>query len=73
MSCHHGNRYAGGLPRIDRVRMGDFQVAMRGGVWVAVGDSFLAGVHHAVDGLTGNLGLIYLLSGVPQRRSVARV
>lgn len=38
MSCHNGNGYAGGLPRIDVVKMGDFQVAMGGGVWVAVGE-----------------------------------
>ncbi|MHB8744624.1 MAG: hypothetical protein ACYC9L_16095, partial [Sulfuricaulis sp.] len=37
MSCHNGNGYAGGLPRLDVVKMGDFQVAMGGGVWVAVG------------------------------------
>ncbi|MHB8453419.1 MAG: hypothetical protein ACYDDO_01720, partial [Acidiferrobacterales bacterium] len=38
MSCHNGNGYASGLPRADVVKMGDFQVAMGGGVWVAVGD-----------------------------------
>ncbi|MHB8743155.1 MAG: hypothetical protein ACYC9L_08495 [Sulfuricaulis sp.] len=39
MSCHNGNGYAGGLPRLDVVKMGDFQVAMGGGVWVAVGET----------------------------------
>ncbi|MHB8414927.1 MAG: hypothetical protein ACYDB1_06025 [Acidiferrobacteraceae bacterium] len=33
MSCRHGTGYTGGLPRIDGVKMGDFQVAMGGGVW----------------------------------------
>ena len=37
MSCRNGNRYAGGLRRIDGVKIRDFQVAMGGGVWLAVG------------------------------------
>ena len=38
MSCRNGNGYTGGLSRLDVVKMGDFQVARGGGVWVVVGD-----------------------------------
>ncbi|MHB8390046.1 MAG: hypothetical protein ACYDBH_10745, partial [Acidobacteriaceae bacterium] len=37
MSCRNGNGYTGGLSRLDVVKMGDFQVARGGGVWVVVG------------------------------------
>ena len=48
MSCHNGNGYAGGLPRADVVKMEDFQVAMGGGFWVAVGVC-VAGFVHRVE------------------------